>query len=1132
MLTIGKLPPLNPLYIQRNYDQNLEKLIKEKHTIVLCGALGTGRTQLARQFANRILRSINNDHEYEFLIWLVADQLDTLLSNCRQIGNALQIAGYEQLTDDELAEAIKRKLEERNCLVIIDDVCSEKVKLCIEKFLPDYSTDIVIISSHEDWDYYKLRIRQCTEQEAINIIRHMFIEKDIKIVSEEQIKRLVAHFEHNLVWTTQAANYIIENLGGEIDIYLKSNEKIGQPLKDFGLNSQQALLFTLENFQQITNNILPKDENLIALLILQICSLLPSQNIPITLLTHYFQHYAKVPERKLEQLINLLCKKTMLIEREGSYISMHCSYQTMFKQNILVKQSLISNAKLSDLQTCFFKFLVEKVKWRRSENVSPNNKFQWEQVNILPHVKSVIVHFEEQPEYSYLTIELYYAIGNYYENQELLYEAKSCYIKSRDLSENLLGKDIITELSGLSSELLVDTTKQSIAKKINSATYNLEQFKMYVVEILYKLASINIRLWQILDEHEKDLTIKYLEQSFHLHSLFINLDDVKAQDQYYTCRNLAASYKKRCRFHDAKQIIDNLINSDFTKNNSEMKSLAYLDAARWETKINPLKAIDYLKKSLLEIYSVAESDYSYNNRAKDMIIIYLELGYAYLEVARAEKDKIKKFDALKKADIQLRFALKFNREHYKLDSNRTAGRIFYYLAEVNEVMEYYFLAREAVIQSLLIQQSFYQNQENTYIKDSSRLLRQIEDKIQCLKDPPEEINKKSLQILQQELDKKKEEYNETNDLQALKEYADILLETNDPEKRDLAINYYQTYLDATAANPQKSRRASVYKRLGYALFQQMVTKSDYKELEEQKLMTKAAYKEAQMYYKDLLDESQFFEDDTIKFNYNLCFWALNKLEKSKLDNVYLIRNNNDLFHHAMTSALLAKYNYYLNKWNHNCQNYDKIKLATETIKTVAEFSPADFVKGMANIVQGIHAERVQTKTEQIIHVIESKLDPIKSFFRNIAKKISEIYIEQIPHIEPESIETFAKFISEKLFDYVGSKKVDFTLDPIQIFISGLYYNSKKNCLLTTQSGILWNAEEMLRYTGIITHDNRIYIYFKTPEHNLKYGFRHDNLPIICRHYEYHKNRTEAIERLKQLANNTTNNARTTECSIS
>ncbi|CAG8803525.1 29579_t:CDS:1, partial [Racocetra persica] len=61
MLAIGKLPLLNPLYVQRDYDQNLEKLIKEKHTIVLCGALGTGKTQLARQFVNRILRSINND---------------------------------------------------------------------------------------------------------------------------------------------------------------------------------------------------------------------------------------------------------------------------------------------------------------------------------------------------------------------------------------------------------------------------------------------------------------------------------------------------------------------------------------------------------------------------------------------------------------------------------------------------------------------------------------------------------------------------------------------------------------------------------------------------------------------------------------------------------------------------------------------------------------------------------------------------------------------------------------------------------------------------------------------------------------------------------------------------------------
>ncbi|CAG8820113.1 26034_t:CDS:1, partial [Racocetra persica] len=426
---------------------------------------------------------------------------------------------------------------------------------------------------------------------------------------------------------------------GDIASYLRANEKLGQPLKDFGLNSQQALLTTLKNFQYITNELLLKEEIQIALLMLQICSILPSQNIPITLLTHYFQSYSKISENKSEKIINLLCKKTMLIEREGSYISMHCSYQTMLKQNILVKENLIPITKLSDFQTCFFKFLVEKVKWRRSDNISPNNKFQWDQINILPHVRSVVMHLEAQPEYSYLIIELYYAIGCYYENQELLHEAKSCYIKSRNLSENLIGKNIITELSSLSFELSVDIT-----------TYNLERIKMYTIEILYKLASVNIRLWKILDAQEKDLTIQYLEQSFHLHSLLINLDDVKAQDQYYTCRNLAAAYKKQGKFQKAKEIINDLIISDFIKNNAEIKSLAYLDVARWETKTNPLKAIDYLKKSLRAIHSVAESDYSYNNRAKDMTIIYIELGCAYLEVARAEQDKIKKIDALRKAD--------------------------------------------------------------------------------------------------------------------------------------------------------------------------------------------------------------------------------------------------------------------------------------------------------------------------------------------------------------------------------------------------------------------------------------------------------------------------------------------------
>src|SRR6266498_2253837 len=251
MLVFGKLPPLNHFYVQRTYDQSLEKLIKEKNTVVLCGASGTGKTQLVRQWVNRILKSTH--HDYEVLIWVTADQIDTLLSNIKQIGGMLEIEGCERLSDEDLAESIKRKLEEQRCLVIIDDASNEEVRHIIEKFLPDYNTDIIITSYYEDWDYYKLLVKQCTEQESVDIVKHMLKEKGAKTADEPQLRELVIHFEYNLLWVTQAANYICENLGGDVVAYLKNNEKPGQPLKDYRNNSQQALITTLKCFQLVAN---------------------------------------------------------------------------------------------------------------------------------------------------------------------------------------------------------------------------------------------------------------------------------------------------------------------------------------------------------------------------------------------------------------------------------------------------------------------------------------------------------------------------------------------------------------------------------------------------------------------------------------------------------------------------------------------------------------------------------------------------------------------------------------------------------------------------------------------------------------------------------------------------------------
>ncbi|CAG8446916.1 5683_t:CDS:1 [Funneliformis mosseae] len=1146
MLVFGKLPSLNPFYVQRRYDQDLDRLIKEKNTIVLCGASGTGKTQLVRQWVNPILRQ-THVNDYEALIWVTADQLDTLLGNCKQIGGSLGIEGCKQLSVDELAESIKRKLEVQRYLVVIDDASSEEVRCIIEKFLPDYNTDIIITSHYEDWDYYKLYINQCTEQEASAIAKHIIKEKKAKIVDETQLRELVLHFESNLLWVTQAANYISENLGGDVVTYLKNGEKSGLLLKDYRKNSQQALSSTLKCFQIFANQSLSKElqEPNLALSVLQICSLLPSRNIPVTLLVQFLHGYSKILEQKSEQLINLLCKKTMLIEREGNYLGMHCSYQTMLNQNILVEENLITTEQLSECQACFLKFLVEKVKWRRSEAINPIKKFQWEgQIDILPHIKSVVTHFEKEAAHQNSLIELYYAMGSYYEAQDFLHEAKGCLIKSRDLCEKSLSTKVLSKLVNMSIVPSIKTTKQEIKERLISEKSDLEQIKMYSIEILYKLASINVRLWNILSESEKNLTIKYLEQSFHMHPLLIKPEDVKAyQDRYYTYRNLAAAYKNQGKSQEAGRIIANLINSDFVKSSAEIRSLAHLDVARGEIKSSPQKAIDNLIESLSSIQSIAEADYSYGNRAKDMTIVYIELGCAYLEISRVEIDETKKFDALKKADTHLRFALKSNRDYYKRENNRTAGRIFYHLAEVNVALRYYFLAHEAVTQALLIQQNFYRDPNHFFVKCSTQLLEGIEDQIKHLKDPPEEIEIKPLQILQEELDQKKERYNMTNEPQLLKEYADVLLATNDPDIRDFAIKIYQEYLKS-APNLDKCRRASVYRRLGYIFCLQKSFKSEGSLMEERKESAKAAYKKAQKHYKDLLAEPEYFGNDVIKYNYNNCFWCLNRLEKSKLADIHLTKNNHELFVRELTNSLLERFIYYKKKLDPNNTTYDKTKIVTGIVKTVAEafvptlsvdssgisasIEPKEIFIGIADLIQAVHTGKMHDKAEQIIQTFESKQDPIKVLFEGIAKKVANIYIEQIQQLEPESIKKFTQFISKQLFAYLGSKKMDFTSDPTETLITGLYFTEyKKNCLLTTSTGVRWNARELLCYTGIITYDKRIYIYTKAPVLNLKYGFRYDKLPVIHRHYEYHQNRLEAEDRLKRL----TKSQKTMKCII-
>lgn len=246
----------------------LEEALKtnQSGSITHTGMGGIGKSQLALEYAYR------HEKEYEMIYWVRAEDLGTLQSEYRQLGQEMGLSD-DFLTDEKVIATVKGELEKRNrWLIIFDNADDPKV---LAHAVPQKGGHVVITSRNPDWPN-ALRLELFTEQESIDYVRKL-----TAIVGQDnELSQLAKELGYLPLALTQAAAYIRRQ---EIDVatYLKSyKDHLSNQEKGYPGSVATAWLMSMEKILV---------EEPVALILLNICSLLEPDNIPDTLLVSWLK---------------------------------------------------------------------------------------------------------------------------------------------------------------------------------------------------------------------------------------------------------------------------------------------------------------------------------------------------------------------------------------------------------------------------------------------------------------------------------------------------------------------------------------------------------------------------------------------------------------------------------------------------------------------------------------------------------------------------------------------------------------------------------------------------------------------------------------------------------------------------
>ncbi|WP_053332656.1 pentapeptide repeat-containing protein [Candidatus Jidaibacter acanthamoebae] len=506
----------------------LEEALLNKSTVILAGIAGSGKTQLARHYAEQYHMQDPSKIVYE----LSGESLGGFERGYRELAVLLtKEAGIKKAPIKDVKRVVLRELakqENEGFVLILDNIDDPKVKKRLDRYIPQNIKNngkIIITTQDSTLSFYldsvRLPMLGWSEDEAcLFLLTHL---KDkLPEIREEEIRLLTGVFD-NIPLGVDAARLYIKKYRISIGRYLEELEKEGGEVE----KREDKLMQQHYNKERGENNIraairlarkkvLEGKGGKEAIEVLNFCSFLNSDSIPIWLLANRRRMLQEgesliASERKIIDSIENLEKLSMISNQSGiddkRVIYLHRIVQEVSRSLLTQEEREQYISEASDI-------LSQHI--ARDNNTS--DKYDRNQV-VVPHVESLLLNAAKYkikftPAMIYFEISrgvFYGFIGEHERANRVLSE-------QREQIESLLGADdlldvgkVYTKLKGISRDLptLYAQVLYHLGRSCMSISLEDEESKKYLEDAV----SIRDLIDQAIkeDKEYEDIDKKYNE---------------------------------------------------------------------------------------------------------------------------------------------------------------------------------------------------------------------------------------------------------------------------------------------------------------------------------------------------------------------------------------------------------------------------------------------------------------------------------------------------------------------------------------------------------------------------------------------------------------------------------------------
>ncbi len=589
------IPLRNPKFTGRDniltkIDQVLHSTESPSQVIAITGLGGTGKTQIALEFAYRKLAN------FDVVWWLRAEHLEVLSSDYAQLASELHLPESTEKKQEHIVKAVRNWLgQNSDWLLVFDNVVNPKD---LADFLPhSQSGEVIITSQYRDWDTIcrSIELSTWTREESIKFLTSRTGTSDSPTADElaDQLGDLPLALE-------QAAAYIKASripIKDYLDLFATRRNQLWKQEKSpshYEKGSLEASLnLTIDKLRE-------KEATSPAIAILNFCALLAPEKIPRSLLQEVGKY---LPEEKAEIFLDALnlnsgiekLNNYSLVEFEIDYISIHRLVQTVVSDKFFESQ---------EEKNLWLKALIKAI-----GNVFPGDGLEnpaiWpECMKLLPHAQHVFKHIDDVTFDQLETAALMHKVADYLYGRGSYKQAEILFRRFVAIQEKVLDQD-----------------DPLVASSINSLGNLLRTQGMHVeAENCYRRA-IEIRKAQLGEKDESvgrtlnNLGTVLMDQGRYAQAETVFRQSVAIKEMHWgkmdmsvarTLRNLGNSLRNQGKYQQATPIFNRVAEIAESNADSDPLSLATALKYRVDSLLNQNKYAEAEKVALRSL-NITES---------------------------------------------------------------------------------------------------------------------------------------------------------------------------------------------------------------------------------------------------------------------------------------------------------------------------------------------------------------------------------------------------------------------------------------------------------------------------------------------------------------------------------------------